>query len=66
MKQITLVEAYDWQALYVDGFCVDQGHNISADQVLKLIPNVKKVKWDEDNYSLDDYMPDNLSECKLK
>jgi hypothetical protein len=61
---IVLVQAEDWEALYIDGEVIDQNHGLSASQVVYAIGG-RVVKWDEDNYELTDYMPDKLSECKL-
>ena len=69
--KFTLVrpESGDWEALYVDGKLIKEGHRISAFQVLKCIKQILGCQFDSIRVSdevADAGMPENLSDLTIQ
>lgn len=71
--ELVLVTADDWQALYVNGKRVDEGHHISFRDVMAVLENAPgpvtrwaqvEVDWDWMNGRSD--LPETLGECELQ
>lgn len=65
-RDVYLVQSADWQAVYVDGEIVDQGHNIDwmfviAELGCNTYIDTVDQQWAEDQ----GYFPDNLNDVCL-
>jgi hypothetical protein len=46
MMKITFVDGDDWEALYIDGECVTQGHRIEARELAEILSKRFGFEWD--------------------
>lgn len=52
----------DWEALYIDGVLVAEGHRLTVDDILKTV-DVKVENYDvSSEWTYENSMPDNLSD----
>lgn len=45
MTRVILASVDDWEALYVNGECVEQGHSISSVTYLDVVQNLKSFSF---------------------
>jgi hypothetical protein len=66
MKDITFVRLDDWVGVYLDGKCAYQNHSIAYDRLLNLLDIYPKTIFADDSvYSIEGYLPDELSDVKV-
>jgi len=65
MGDIVLVSTDEWEGLYINGKNVDEGHSLSASQIVELLGGTI-LYADEDWLIEQGYLPENLSEVKLR
>jgi hypothetical protein len=69
--KVTIVEANDWQGVYVSGEIEEQNHSLFNSYYLGQLLDRLNINWeivecDEDWLMNEGYLPDNLKDVKLK